>query len=150
MSAISSLVFFDGASTPASHTLYPVSVSREKQDVLSEWREALPSVPVDAQVRASQRLSVLKSGVRKCELRVVVPVMETITNANAQGYSAAPKVAYENTYVVTGYFHPRSDLTGRRLARQAIVNVLNGVTTTVTPVTSGPAPELFDLLINQT
>lgn len=150
MSAISSLTYYDGAGTPVAHTLAPVSVSREKTDILAEWREQLSTVPVDAQVRLTARLTTLKTMVRKVELRLVVPVMETVTNANAAGYTAAPKVAYENTVVITGFFHPRSDIAGRRLVRQMAANVLNHNTATLTPNTTGPGPELFDQLINAT
>ncbi len=150
MSAIANLVAFDGAATPVSHTLIPEAVSREKGVVIGEWREQLASVPKYAQVRASSKLERLKSGVYKAEMRVVVPVMETVTNQNAAGYTAAPKVAYENTGVLTCFFHERSDIAGRRLLRQLMVNILNGVTTTQTVTTTGPAPELIDQLVSPT
>jgi hypothetical protein len=88
----------------------------------------------------------LKSGVYKVEQRVVVPVMESISGQNSAGYTAAPKVAYENQTVFTGWFHERSDITGRRLSRQLGINIAGSVATSVTPVTTGPLPELFDLL----
>ncbi len=150
MSAIANLVAFDGAATPVSHTLVPISVSREGTDVLAEWREMLASVPSYAQVRASTRSQRLKSGVYKQTLTVVVPVMETVTNQNAAGYTAAPKVAYENTFQIVGYFHERSDITGRRLARQLAANILDGNTATRAATTTGPAPELYDQLVSPT
>jgi len=150
MSAIANLVAFDGAATPVSHTLVPISVTRSADKVVAEYREMLASVPVYAQVRAILTLQTLKSGVYKEELRVTVPVMETVTNQNAAGYTAAPKVAYENTMVFQGFSHQRSDITGRRLARQLAVNIANGITTTVTPTTTGPLPELVDQLVAPT
>lgn len=150
MSAIADIVVFDGAASPVSHTLKAVSVTRESGEVRAEWREALASVPVYAQIRASAVIKRLKSGVYWLEVRTVVPVMETVTNQNAAGYTAAPKVAYENTCVFSAYFHERSDITGRRLARQLCVNLSNGVTTTVAATTTGPVPELFDQLVAPT
>jgi hypothetical protein len=150
MSAIANLVVYDGAATPVSHTLIPISVTRKENEVTAEWREVLASVPAYAQVRASAKLSLLKSGVWKTEFKVVVPVMEAILNQNAAGYTAAPKVAYEDTEVFVSYAHPRSTVTDRRLARQMAVNIAGGVTTSVAAVTTGPFPELFDQLIMPT
>lgn len=150
MSAISDIVVFDGAATPVSHTLKAVSVTRSAAEVVAEWREMLSSVPVYAQVRATAKLSRMKSGVYRCEFRTVVPVMESVSGANSAGYTAAPKVAYENTYISVGLFHERSDAAGRRLVRQLGVNVSGGIATSVTPVQTGPLPELFDLLVMPT
>lgn len=150
MSAIGNITVFDGASTPVSHTLAPISVTREKGVVEALWREQVASLPVNAQVRVTARLEKLKSGVSKAEYRVVVPVMESIGSQNAAGYTAPPKVAYENTLVITGYFHERSDINGRRLAKQIACNLLNNVSTSVTAATSGPMPELIDLLVSPT
>ncbi len=146
MSTIGNIVAFDGAATPVSHTLVPVSVSREKQKVTAQWREALAAVPVYAQVRCTMTLELLKSGVYKLTNRVEVPVQEVVTGSNSAGYSAAPKVAYTNTVETTGLFHERSDVAGRRLARQLAINIDGSVVTSVAPVTTGPVPELFDLL----
>lgn len=150
MSAIADIVAFDGAATPVSHTLHAVSVTREKGKVTADWRESSTGVPAYAQIRISMSIEKLKSGVYKTEQRVVVPVMESVSGQNAAGYTAAPKVAYENTLVTTGWFHERSDIAGRRLARQLSVNVTGSIATTVTPVTTGPLPELFDLLVAPT
>jgi hypothetical protein len=96
------------------------------------------------------KISNLKSGNYRTDVKSVVPVMEAISGQNAAGYTAAPKVAYENTLGTTGFFAPRSDVTGRRLVRQLHVNILNGITTTVAATTTGPAPELIDQLVAPT
>lgn len=150
MSAIANITVFDGAGTPVSHTLTAISVSRKGDDVLAEWREVNASIPAYASVRASVKLSLLKSGVYKAEARVVVPVMEAVTNQNAAGYTAAPKVAYENTFILTMYAHQRSTVTDRRIAKQIMCNLLNNVSTSVAAATSGPVPDLFDSLITPT
>jgi len=150
MSQIANVTVYDGAATPVSHTLVPVDVTRSGQTVKANWREVSASIPTIAQVRASVSLSRLKSGVYKTEARVEVPVMEAVTNQNSAGYTAAPKVAFTNTYVCTGFFHERSDVTGRRLARQIMVNLLNNVSSSVAAATSGPMPDLFDYLVAPT
>lgn len=150
MSQIADITVFDGAATPVSHTLKAVSVTREKGKVSALWRETLSSLPVYAQIYVSMSIERLKSGVYKTEQRTVVPVMEAILNQNSAGYTAAPKVAYENTVVTTGFFHERADATGRRLVRQLSLNLGGNVSTSVASVATGPLPELFDLLVAPT
>jgi len=151
MSAITNLQAYDGAATPVSHTLVPVSVARDaKGKVTALWREQLASVPVDAQVRASASLERSPSGVSRAELTAVVPIQEVVTGSNSSGYSAAPKVAYENTMRTIGFFSNRSDIAGRRLCRGLHQNILAGLTGTQAIVTTGPSPELFDQLISPT
>jgi hypothetical protein len=147
MSNIADITVFDGAATPVSHTLKAVSVTRTGAQIVAFWRENLTSVPAEAQVNETMKMEQLKSGVWRTESRTVVPVMETVSGQNAAGYTAAPKVAYENTMQTIGFFHPRSDIAGRRLVRQMSTNIMGSVSTSVAPVTTGPAPELFDQLI---
>jgi hypothetical protein len=150
MSAIAAITVFDGAASPVSHTLTPISVTRAGTEVEALWREVLATIPAYAQVRATLKLSQSKTGVYRVEVRVVVPVMEAVLNQNAAGYTAAPKVAYENTLFFTGLFHQRSTVTDRRLARQILVNLLGNISTTVSTVNTGPAPELIDQLVAPT
>lgn len=148
MSAISNVVAYDGLSTPISHVFLPVSVSREGANkVRAEYREAIVGVPTNAQPRLHLSLEKLKSGVYRVERRLVVPVMESISGQNSSGYTAAPKVAHELTDVRTSFFHERSDVGGRRLVRQLGNNIDGNITTSVAPVSTGPLPELFDLLV---
>ena len=150
MSAIANITVFDGAATPVSHTLTAISVTRANGKVTADWREMLASIPAYAQVRAQMTVERLKSGVYKVEQRTVVPVMEAVLNQNAAGYTAAPKVAYENTFVTVGYFSERSLVSDRRLARQIHINIAGNISTSVVAATSGPAPELFDQLVSPT
>jgi hypothetical protein len=151
MSQAANIVVFDGAPTPVQHTLVSVSVSKEKGKVTAFYREASAAVPTVAQINATITMQQAeKSGVYRVDTRVVVPVMESISGQNAAGYTAAPKVAYENTVILTGYFHERSDVAGRRLVRQLALNIGGNIATSVAPVTAGPIPELFDLLVSPT
>lgn len=150
MANIADIIVFDGAAVPVSHTLRAVSVTREKGKVVALWRESLPGVPVYAQIRCQMSLERTNNGMYKTECRTVVPVMESVTGQNVAGYTAAPKVAYENQTVITGWFHERSDIAGRRLCRQTGINIGGNIATTVTPVATGPLPELFDQLLAPT
>lgn len=145
MSAQANIVAFDGAATPVSHTLVPVSAAINEPGVLgANWEERITTLPMYAQVSVSVRQRMLKSGIWQVSTTVVVPVMESINGQNASGYTAAPQVAYKNTIVIHGYFHRRATLAERRLARQLALNIAGNITTSVAPVTSGPVPELVD------
>jgi hypothetical protein len=140
---------FDGASTPVTHTLTGEEVARQSDGtVTAKWKESLTTVPDYAQIRFTQTKRKLKSGVFRVGNRTEVPVMEAINAQNSSGYTAPPKVAYVDTLETVGYFHERSVVAGRRLARQLHLNIMGGVSTSVAPVTSGPAPELVDQLIS--
>ncbi len=145
MSAIAAITVYDGAATPVAHVLAPISVSREGNGgIKAHWREQLASVPTEAQVSCTMKLQPLKNKVVRTEVTVEVPVMETVTNQNAAGYTAAPKVAYVDRHVYVSYQHARSTITSRRLARQILVNLANNVSTSVAAATTGPVSELVD------
>lgn len=149
MSAQTNILAYDGAETPVPHILIPVGTSREKTEgSRAEWRENILTLPKEAQISASTQIQILKSGVERVSLTVKVPVMEAVNGQNAAGYTAAPKVAFEDTIVVVGYFSPRSAAANRRLVRQLAANIFNGVSASVYPETTGPAAEAFDSSIS--
>lgn len=151
MANIANITVFDGAATPVQHTLNAVSISKQSDGaILAIWRESLASLPVEAQVRAEMRQRVLKSGVIETRTRVVVPVMESISGQNAAGYTAAPKVAFEDTQEWVSYAHPRSTVASRRLAKQILTNLSNHVETSTAAATSGPFDEAVAQLLMPT
>lgn len=150
MTAMANIVAFDGAATPVSHTFIPQSVVRENGTVTATWKEAITTVPDAAQGTVVMSLKKMASGVYRLSNRVSVPVMESISGQNSSGYTAPPKVAYTDTVETIGYFHERGTITGRRLCRQLAVNIDGSIITSVAAVTTGPLPELFDLLIMPT
>jgi hypothetical protein len=151
MSALANITVFDGAATPVTHTLIGESVSRDPDgSIVAVYKESNAAVPDYAQIRCTLRKKRLPTGVFRVSARAEVPVMESVTNANSSGYTAAPKVAYTDTVEVIGYFHERSLVTGRRLVRQLAINVAGSVSTSVAPVTTGPVPELIDQLLMPT
>lgn len=148
MSAQANIVAFDGAATPVSHTFVPVaSAENIKGEIRAAWREALTTVPAYAQITVDTVLKRSANGVYRAETTVQVPVMESVSGQNSAGYTAAPKVAYINTMKIIGYFHERSTIAERRLARQLAINIAGSIATSVAPVATGPVPELIDQLI---
>lgn len=151
MAQIAPLTVFDGAAVPVQHIFLAHSVAREGANkVVAKWRENLAGVPVYASPRIDMNMERLKTGVYRTEMRVVVPVMEAVLNQNATGYTAAPKVAYENTFITIGLFHERSDANGRRLVKMIAYNLLANNTGSTPPVAAGVADDLYSLLIAPT
>jgi hypothetical protein len=147
MAQQANITVFDGAATPVVHTLVADGVSVEGATVTAAWKETLAGVPDYAQIRFWEIKQTLASGVVKVTARVEVPIMESISGQNASGYTAPPKVANVERSEMVGYYSPRSTETNRRLGEQLLLNWAQNVTTTVTPVTTGPVAELFQKLI---
>lgn len=150
MSAIANIVAFDGAAPPVSHTLVPISVTRERGKVVAVYREKLMTLPDEAQVFVIYTQEQTKAGTTITTVDVNVPVMESVSGVNSSGYTAAPKVAFIDRNVYTNYAPKRSTVTSRRLARQLLVNILGNVVTSVAPATTGMTPEAVDLLVSPT
>lgn len=150
MSSIADITVYDGAASPVQHVLKAISVTKDKGVTEALWREDLAGIPVYAQCRAKLRLMKLKSGIYRSEQVVEVPVMESVGSQNAAGYTAAPKVAYTNTFVLIGLFHERSDTVGRRLIRQMALNMATNSSTSNAPAPTGPTPDQFDRLVSPT
>lgn len=145
MSAQANITVYDGAAVPVAHALLAIGTMFDpvKGDVAS-YREGLAGVPIGANVRVTVFRKKLKSGVTRCEIRAEVPVMESISGQNAAGYTAPPKIAFVDTCSIVNYSSARSTPTSRRIARQLALNFAGNVLTSVTPVTTGPGPELID------
>ena len=150
MSAISNITVFDGAATPVSHTLAAISVERDKGVLTAKWREQIASLPTEAQIYAILTIQKSRAGTVISTFEVGVPVMESIAGNNASGYTAAPKVAYVDKNVWTSYAHPRSNITGRRLAKQLLSNISNNISTSVAAATAGVFDELVAQLVGPT
>lgn len=148
MAQQANITVFDGASTPVTHTLQGDGVERDVGSAqVATWVEQLSGVPNYAQVRATQIKRKLKSGVFNVVSRIEVPVMEAVSGVNAQGYTAPPKVAYTDRFEIVSYTHERSVETTKRIAMQMLINWVNNVTTTVTPVSAGIVADAHQRLI---
>lgn len=144
------ITVFDGAATPVSHTLQGEEVSRENGVVSALWREQIAGLPNGAQVRFTQTKRKLKSGVYQTTSRVEVPVMESVSGQNAQGYTAPPKVAYVDRFELVNYASERSTETTKRLAMQLLLNWCNNVSTSVAAVSTGVVADAHQRLIQPT
>lgn len=146
MGQMANIVAYDGAATPVLHTFYPIGVEKTKDEVVAVWREEIANVPMYAQGKVTMKLKRLSTGVYRVAQRVEIHVMESVGAQNASGYTAPPKVAHTATVETVGYYHERATIEQRRLVRQLAINIDGSVATSVAPVTTGPVPELFDLL----
>lgn len=148
MAQQANITVFDGASTPVTHTLVGEGVWKDADGTIrAVWKESLAGVPDKAQLRVTMMKKLLATGVNIVTVRGEVSVMESVSGQNSSGYTAPPKVAHVATFEAVGKFHERSTVTDRRLVRQLVLNVLGSISTSVAPVTTGPAPELIDQLI---
>lgn len=138
MAQQANIVVFDGASTPVSHTFYPVDNKVDgKGSRIAVWRENNTAVPDEAQASVILTQKVHPSKVKETRIRVNVPVMESVAGQNAAGYTAAPKVAYVDSFEQVSYAHPRSTSSSRKVAAQMLRNLLNNISTSVTPIGAG-------------
>lgn len=143
MAQQNNIVVFDGASTPVSHTLLGVDIERTPSGKTAYWREQLTALPEIAQVSAFQSMTTLKKGgIVRTVSGIEVPVMEAVNGANALGYTAAPRVAYSDRFMLVSLSNPRSSETSRRLAMQMLLNWCSYLTTTQAIVATGPVADL--------
>lgn len=144
MSQMANITVFDGAVTPVSHTLTAIKSWVEPDlSTKSLWRENNALLPKVACITFTLQERVLKSGVTEQRGRLDVPVMESVAGVNAQGYTAAAKVAYVDSYELVSRKHPRSTILGQRIAKQMMTNLMANVATTVPAVTAGLVDEAF-------
>lgn len=143
MAAQANITVFDGAGTPVSHSLVASGVKMLKDgSSYAIWREQLATLPIKAQIRLETKQRELQSGVTETRSDVCVPVMESISGQNASGYTAAPKVAFEDKAGFVQFAHPRSTIASRRLCKQILVNLLGNVSVTAPAVAAGPIDEM--------
>lgn len=151
MSSIALLSAFDGAATPVQHDFQPLNVGNANGVIAAAYRESLTGVPVYGQPNVEfQHTAKPKNGLYTSTLFVRLPVMEAVTNQNASGYTAQPKVAHMVQFRIEMKSHERADIATRRIARQLATNILGGKTTTQPVTTTGPSAEMFDQLISPT
>lgn len=144
MAQQTTIVVFDGLASPVSHSFSPEFNDMDGGIYTAKYRELLASLPILAQPRLTLTEQVLKSGVTVRKLRCELPVLESATTAGVEGYTAPPKVALTPAFEFTYFAHPRDVLANQRNLRQMAANLLGGVATSVTPVTTGTIPEFFD------
>lgn len=110
MSAIANIVLPDGAGTPVNHTFYPLRSGEQ-----SFWRENQSGLALVGQGIVS--MSVKQGPLNKVRLVVDLPSLETATGANSAGYTAAPKVAYNDKMIIECFLPSRGVSDQRRNLR---------------------------------
>lgn len=91
MAQLATLQMFDSQATPVAHVFAPASHS--STDFV--WRETNTSSVLNAMLLTLSRLPMKKgSDLEKSRVKLVMPVLETITGSNSSGYTAAPRLAY--------------------------------------------------------
>lgn len=151
MTAQAQVQAYDGVQpTPVIHSFLPSEVYKDPKDgsLVATWKEGVTTVPDIAQGRVTMRKRKLPNGMYRLSVKTETPVMEAVNGANASGYTAAPKVAYTNTFECVAHYHERSTIAERRINRQLGINVAQSYVTSVTVATTGPAAELFDQLVS--
>lgn len=132
MSAIAPIVINDGAATPVAHTFNPFQSVPQ-----ANYRENQTGLALVGQGSIAIISSTdLGNGLSKVRVVLSLPALETITAQNAQGYTAAPKVAYTNkcdaTFILPnrGTAGQRKDLRvlfGNLLANAQVIDVIENL-----------------------
>lgn len=96
MSQIAPMSLMDGQATPVAKVFSP---SKAALDV-AQWADKSSGRYVGLPtVKMSSRIPVKGSPLYKVNVEIVLPVLETITNANASGYAAPPAEAYSLKFI---------------------------------------------------
>lgn len=120
MAQIANIAILDGATTPVTHTFYPLA---SRPDAV--YREAIASLPLVGQglvelVNRSQP----DASLQRVRVKLALPALETAAGNNAEGYTAAPKVAYTNSVVVDFILPSRGTVQQRKDIRLMLSNLL--------------------------
>lgn len=111
MAAIANLSLNDGQVTPVARTFNPSVASLNESRWLDRSLGRLVGIPT---IVLKSSLPSKTSPHFKVMAEISIPVMETITNANAAGYAAPPQEAYKLKGMVTFICPARSSEAERR------------------------------------
>lgn len=123
MSAIAPIAVYDGRATPVLHTFNPGS----PQGGVVKYREQISGIPYNAQssIGCLQRFDERNiAAINKTRIVLEVPVQEVAGPANQQGYTAQPKVAFTQKYVLEVFSPGRGDNVLRKDARVMFLNLM--------------------------
>lgn len=121
MAQIANIVINDGAATPVAHTFIPQSIVSGSH---AKWRENQSGLPIIGQGVLEVKVAELRSGVMQCHVSLATPCLEAASGANANGYTAAPKVAYTPLVGATFNFDKRTTMQQRKDLRVLLMNAL--------------------------
>lgn len=121
MSSIATITIADGKATPENHVFDPINSGND-----SLYRTKVSTLPLVGQEQITAKIKKINPNVSSVVLGIELPALETATDANSSGYTAAPKVAYVNRITMTfmlptrGTAAQRTDL--RTLAKNLLAN----------------------------
>lgn len=136
MADMANVILRSDDTTPVDHILIPIS----NADRNLVWRGDATSVPSDGQLRLTATWERLKDGTYRLSLKLEVPVMETIGTAAANGYVAAPKVAYVMVGIFTMFAPARSTIADRANVVKMLAHALTGASSTAGTNISSATP----------
>jgi hypothetical protein len=127
MPAIANIVINDGQGTPVAHTFAPVTIKAE----VASYADRVGGISVGyPTITASLSQPTKTSRLYKARLKVVMPVLETVSNSTMSGILPAPTKAYDVTADMTFFMPERSTLSDRKNILAYAKNLLaNAVST---------------------
>jgi hypothetical protein len=126
MAAMGNLLVKDDAASPVELTLVPITDTPRPY-----WRASIAGVPFEGQPRLYLSEEKLKSGDYKRQMKLEIPVMETLgASGTSAGYVAPPKVAYTEQLFVTHMSNRRSTNADRANLLKLGVGLLQGASAT--------------------
>lgn len=90
MATFASIVLADGQTTPVNHTF----ATKTNDNLVSVYEDRVGGVPIGYGkliIRTSET-----TDQRTVKMDIVMPVLEAVAGANAQGFTPAAKVAFQN------------------------------------------------------
>lgn len=125
MPAIGNIVINDGKATPVAHTFSPVA----QTGLLSSFADRSGGISVGyPTITISTAQPSKTSRLYKARLKVVFPILETLSNSTMSGITPAPTKAYDVSADITFMMPERSTLADRKdilaLAKNLLSNAL--------------------------
>lgn len=131
MGAIANIVVLDGASTPVARTFSPSAQALKDNGSLVMYldRSANGGIAVGfPELHISAQDVIGLNPITRYKVRAVYPVLETISNNTASGYSPAPQRAYHLQYEGTWTIPKRSNTADRQAFEGLIANLYDNAT----------------------
>lgn len=127
MPALGNVVINDGATTPVAHTFGPVGT----KDGVSSYADRSGGIAVGYPTITVSLIQPSKtSKLYKARIKVVMPVLETISNSTVSGILPAPTKGYDMSADVTFILPERSSLQNRKDILAYCKNLLADAVTT--------------------
>ncbi|YP_010769651.1 coat protein [ssRNA phage SRR6960803_9] len=126
MTAFANITLNDGQAPPVAHTFIP----RRIDQGVAKWQDTSGGIAVGfPTITASLREPIKgsKSPVYKATIKIVYPVLETVSNSTYSGIAPAPTKAYDCVGTVELLLPERAVLQDRKNLRAYVANVLTQV-----------------------